>query len=114
MNRIKELRDEFGYTQQELAQKLESSKSSIGMYENGFRKPSLEILVKLSEIFHCSIDYLLYKTDVRNPEDLELNNIDLAFANGLRGLNNDNKKVAIEIIKGLKAKQDIEDNNFDK
>lgn len=66
MNRIKKLREEFGYTQQDLANKLDSSKSVIGLYESETRKPSLEILVKLSDIFNCSIDYILYKTDARN------------------------------------------------
>ena len=59
MNRIKYLREEFHFTQQELANKLECSKSVIGLYENETRKPSMEILIKLSEIFNCSIDYLL-------------------------------------------------------
>ncbi len=66
MNRIKKLREEFEYTQQELANKINGAKSTIAMYENETRKPSLEILVKLSEIFDCSIDYLLGKTDIRN------------------------------------------------
>lgn len=66
MNRIKKLREEFGYTQQDLASKLNGSKSVIGLYESETRKPSLEILVKLSEIFNCSIDYILCKTDIRN------------------------------------------------
>lgn len=66
MNRIKKLREEFGFTQQELADKINGAKSTIAMYEKGDRKPSLEILVKLSEIFDCSIDYILCKTDVRN------------------------------------------------
>lgn len=66
MNRIKFLREEIGYTQQQLADKLESSKSVIGLYESETRKPSLEVLVKLSEIFNCSIDYLLCKTNIRN------------------------------------------------
>ena len=38
------------------------------MYENETRKPSMEVLIKLSEIFNCSIDYLLGKIDIRNPE----------------------------------------------
>lgn len=66
MNRIKILREEFGLTQQELADKLEGAKSTVAMYENETRKPSMEILIKLSEIFNCSIDYLLNKTDVRD------------------------------------------------
>lgn len=67
MNRIKHLREELNMTQQELADKLEGAKSTIAMYEKGNRKPSLEVLVKLSEIFNCSIDYLLGKIDVRKP-----------------------------------------------
>lgn len=66
MNRIKKLREEFGYTQQDLANKLNSSKSVIGLYESETRKPSMEVLIRLSEIFDCSIDYILYKTDIRN------------------------------------------------
>ena len=46
MNRIKKLREEFEYTQQELANKINGAKSTIAMYENETRKPSLEILVK--------------------------------------------------------------------
>ena len=68
MNRIKILREEFGLTQQELADKLEGAKSTVAMYENETRKPSMEILIKLSEIFNCSIDYLLNKNDLKNIE----------------------------------------------
>lgn len=78
MNRIKLLREEFNYTQQDLANKLQSSKSVIGLYESETRKPSLEILVKLSEIFNCSIDYILGKSDIRNPEKQEEDPLGLA------------------------------------
>lgn len=78
MNRIKMLRDEFNYTQQELADRLECSKSVIGLYENETRKPSMEVLLKLSEIFDCSIDYILGKSDIRNPEKTQDDPLDLA------------------------------------
>lgn len=67
MNRIKELREENSWTQMELAKKMDCAMSSIAMYEKGQRKPSMEVLIKLSEIFNCTIDYLLGKTDIRNP-----------------------------------------------
>lgn len=67
MNRIKKFREELNLTQQDLADKLNCSKSVIGLYESETRKPSLEVLIKLSNIFNCSIDYLLGKTDVRKP-----------------------------------------------
>lgn len=67
MNRIKLLREENNITQEELAKKLNlSSKGIVSMYEKEDRKPSLEVLIKLSEIFNCSIDYILCKTNQRN------------------------------------------------
>lgn len=66
MNRIKLLREENSFTQLDLATRLNCSKSVIGLYESETRKPSMEVLIKLSEIFNCSIDYILGKSDIRN------------------------------------------------
>ncbi len=73
MNRIKLLREELKMTQQELANKLGGAKSTVAMYEKEDRNPSLEVLIKLSEIFHCSIDYILGKSDIRNLDELKGN-----------------------------------------
>ena len=56
---LKKLRIQFGYTQQQLAEKLCVTKSVISYYELQERYPSPEILVKLASIFHVSTDYLL-------------------------------------------------------
>ena len=56
---IKELRLSSKYTQEDLAQKLKISKSTIGMYEQNRRSPDLDTLVKISKIFNVSTDYLL-------------------------------------------------------
>lgn len=108
MNRIKKLREEFGFTQQDLADKLEGAKSTIAMYENETRKPSMEILIKLSEIFNCSIDYILCKSDIRNPESIEIDidEADIAFANGIKGLNETNKMIIKNTLEALLAKQE--------
>jgi transcriptional regulator with XRE-family HTH domain len=111
MNRIKKLREENDITQEELAQKLEMSKGIISLYEKEIRKPSLEVLIKLSEIFDCSIDYLLGKTDVRKQGKIKLDDIDIAFASGVKGLNDENKETLINIMESLLAKQELEKNN---
>lgn len=111
MNRIKILREEFEYTQQDLANKLDCSKSVIGLYESETRKPSLEILVRLSEIFDCSIDYILCKTDIRNPEKVNINKADIAFASGVKGLNETNKAIIKSTIEALLAKQEKDEKN---
>lgn len=114
MNRIKKLREESGLTQQELANKLDGAKSTVAMYENETRKPSLEILIKLSEIFNCSIDYILCKTDIRNPQKIDLNDMQIAFASGIKGLNKENQETLKNILDGLLAKQKIEDDKISK
>lgn len=108
MNRIKFLREEKGMTQQELADKIDGAKSTVAMYEKGTRKPSLEVLVKLSDIFSCSIDYILYKTDIRNPE-INIDEVDIAFAEGVKGLNETNKAIIKATLEGLIAKQEKEE-----
>ena len=98
MNRIKNLREELNITQQELADKLNCSKSVIGLYENDRRKPSLEVLLKLSEIFNCSIDYILGKSDIRNIEE----EFEFAYHKETEGLSDEEIKEAVRIYKQIK------------
>ena len=113
MNRIKALRTEFDFTQKELANKLNVSEGSISLYEKEDRKPSLEILVKLSEIFNCSIDYILCKTNIRSSKEINIDEADIAFASGVKALNETNKMIIKNTIEALLAKQekDKEDKN---
>lgn len=71
--RIKELRTENGYTQEELAKLLGlNSKSNIANYENGANSPSDKIKLKMCKLFNCSMDYLMGLTSYENPkEELE-------------------------------------------
>ena len=71
-NRLKELRKKNGLTQQQLADALDITKSTVSYYERGERAPSPEILIKLANTFHISTDYLLgiEKTDYLNTEGL--------------------------------------------
>ena len=56
---LKNLRIGKGLTQTQLAQRLWLNKSIISAYENETRTPSLEVLIKLSNEFNVSIEYLL-------------------------------------------------------
>lgn len=66
--RIKDERDKLGLKQGELAKKIGKSVSNISGYEIGDRIPPAEVLSMLSDIFGCSVDYLLGKTDYRNAQ----------------------------------------------
>ena len=70
-NRIKLLREEKKIKQEELAKVLSISPSAVGMYERDEREPNDEITLKLAEYFGVSTDYLLGKSDIRNPEKIQ-------------------------------------------
>lgn len=57
--RIAALRRGANLSQGELARRLQVSPSAIGMYEQGRREPSGEILVALARTFGVTVDYLL-------------------------------------------------------
>lgn len=52
-NKISYYRKKMGLTQEELAGKINISRSSIAQYENGARNPNEETLEKMSELFNC-------------------------------------------------------------
>lgn len=72
MNRLKYLREEKNMLQEDLAKVLDVSQKTISNYETGERDMSTEALTKLAEYFNVSIDYLLGKSDIRNPENIEI------------------------------------------
>ena len=70
--RLKQLRSEKGMTQVQLAQMLGVSKGTVAMWETSKRKPSFEILSKLSDIFDRRMDYILgYSDDASSPQPSE-------------------------------------------
>ena len=62
MNRIKELRLQNGWRQEDLAQKLSTKRQTVARYETGERGLDVETILRLCDIFECSADYLLGRT----------------------------------------------------
>lgn len=98
-NRIKFLRESKGYTQKELAIKLGlSGETSVANYESGYSIPKDDIKLKLCDIFNCSLDYLMCKSDLRNiAEEFEF-----AYHKDTEGLSDEEIKEAIRIYKQIK------------
>ncbi|WP_244863657.1 helix-turn-helix domain-containing protein [Paenibacillus cisolokensis] len=48
-----------GWTQEQLAAKLNVAKSTISQYENNINEPDLQMLVQMANLFNVSVDYLL-------------------------------------------------------
>lgn len=58
-DRLKALRKQINFTQEELSKATGITKSAIGMYESGQREPKFETLEIFADYFNVSIDYLL-------------------------------------------------------
>lgn len=56
---LRNLRKENNLTQDELANKLDISKSAISMYENGNRTPDFETLELIADFFNVNLSYLI-------------------------------------------------------
>ena len=87
--RLKGLRESRGYSQKELARRLECSPSLISSYENGERSPSLGNLAALADCFHVTADFLLGR---REPEP----GLDLT------GLTPEQKAAVEVIVRGMR------------
>lgn len=61
--RIKGLRISKGLTMEQLGKEIKSTRGTIGNFENGNKKPSLDMLIKLADYFNVSIDYLVGRTN---------------------------------------------------
>lgn len=110
MNRLKLLREEKRLFQKDIATLLNVSISAVNQYESGKRDMSTETVVKLAEYFGVSTDYLLGKSDVRNPEKTDLDKLQIGLST------NDYANISEEQLKQIEdfAKFVLKDNKKDK
>ena len=62
-DRIRALREDRDWTQQQVADVLFINRRTYGAYENGVIGMSPETLIQISRIYNVSIDYLLGESD---------------------------------------------------
>ncbi len=68
-DRLRKLRNNRNWTQEDMAKKLEMSRGTYAHYEINKRQPDYEILKKIANIFEVSIDYLLTGEDQQGSSD---------------------------------------------
>jgi transcriptional regulator with XRE-family HTH domain len=62
-DRITALRKQKGWSQNELAKRMEVSREIVGRYERGDALPSIDIAKRIAEAFDVSLDYLVGKSE---------------------------------------------------
>lgn len=65
------LRKQKGFTQMELAERLNISRQAISRWEVGAAVPSTDNLIVLSELYGVSVDYLLYDAADNSNQNTE-------------------------------------------
>jgi putative transcriptional regulator len=59
-NTVRELRTERGWTQAELAQRLEVSRNSVNAIETGRYEPSLTLAMRIARVFGTSVEKMFF------------------------------------------------------
>lgn len=110
--RFKSIRTQKGFTQLEMAEFLDCSQQTINVWESGQHTPKIAMLVKISDSFSVSVDWLLgrkepVKVITEIPQDAKVI-VDL-----YRKFNNDGRTEAEKMLNllllnpGYKKKDDV-------
>ncbi len=103
-NRIRQLREEKHMTQIRLSIELEVSQEAVSAYENNKHYPSVTTLLKLSDIFHASCDYILGISDTRYPCNAnQLSKDEILLLEKWKLLDTNRKEVLLAYADGLIA-----------
>lgn len=66
LERIRNLREDSDLTQTDIAKYLNISQRAYSHYELGTRELPLELLIRIADFYHVSVDYLLNRTDKKS------------------------------------------------
>lgn len=101
-SKITELRKQKGWSQSELAKKLEVSREIVGRYERNDAVPSIEIAKRMADAFEVSLDYLVGSTEQE---------VDKATLNRLQEINRlseENKKMVYAFLDSFITKTKLQ------
>lgn len=106
--KLRNLRQSRGWSQAQLAQKIGADPNRVSRYERGVIWPTLELVVKIAEVFEVSTDYL-----IRSGEDLAINKISnqelLRRIEALNSLPEEDQNIVIAVLDAFIKKHGFEE-----
>lgn len=99
--RLRELRKAHHYIQKDISDYLNISKSAYGYYEQGRNEMDIKTILKLSDFYNVSTDYLLGKVDV-DQNSIQKDESDLIVL--YRKLNRDSQNIIFGALYALSIK----------
>lgn len=100
---LKLLRQEYGISQQRLAEAIGVSQPSINKYENHNIEPEIEVLKRMADYFNTSIDFIVGHTDIRrkieHTDVFHLNQFETEVITRFRSLDEEERRCIDMTIK---------------
>ncbi len=103
-DKIIALRKQCGWSQEELAGQLGISRQSVSKWESGASIPDLDKIIKMSDIFQVSTDYLL-KDELEEVDRLEV--VEVAGEEDIRSISLEEANAFMNMISGVAVKNAI-------
>ena len=104
MIKLKELREEKGIYQKDMAKVVNKTPTCICDWEKGNTEPNIEDLIKLADFFDCSVDYLLGREDdigIVSVMGVELNDKEKKLLDCYRSLSVDGQTAFIAMAENV-------------
>ena len=102
LKNLKQLREEAGITQKQLADCIGVSQQSINKYENHDVEPDIATLIRMADYFNTSVDFLIGHSDIRRKIEItrvyELNQDESEMIENYRRLANKQKRCVGVVI----------------
>ncbi len=92
-SKISALRKEKGWSQNDLAQKIEASREIIGKYERNENLPSIEMVAKMAKVFGVTVDFLIGEGENASYDKETVDRI-----NDIQKMDNSTKSVLFNVI----------------
>ncbi|MBM7030562.1 helix-turn-helix domain-containing protein [Bacillus velezensis] len=115
--RITSLRKKANLTQEQMATKLNITRSALSQYELGTRNPDYDLLIKIADFFDVSIDYLLRGEDHYKDKARELRKqTDVRFAavDGREFTDSEKEAILADALKRIDGIEKLIEENFKK
>ena len=104
--KLKTLRRERGWAQDEFAYHAQIDGRQVSRYENDRVMPSLEVVVKMAKAYNVSLDFLLVEDVPRRPLDLHLSKLAERVLN-LGALSDEDERSLLHFLDSIEAKNKL-------
>lgn len=107
MTRLRELREKYGYTQDQVAEAINMSRITYVRYESDMRNVRGPELMALAELYHVTVDYILGGSDEIETQPADDDELRTRAIERVQSLPDPALTRVLDFLDGLEAGRDI-------